>query len=264
MSAKAQGAPAYPASAPGVSAHSETGPGASAPPETRPGASAQSETGPAISAQPQTQPAVPAQPQTKPGASARADTESAVPAEPGASAPADTESAAPAQSDTAPGVSARATTADREVVISRIIDAPPALVFEAFTDIRHLSQWWGPDGFTTTTRSFEFRVGGEWVFVLHGPDGTDYPEWISWTEIVPPERIALVHGEFRADPDAFESLITFEPDGTATRIEMRTVFPTKELRDEAVEKYHAIEGGQQTLGNLAAYITELILKGTQD
>ncbi|HEY9339556.1 MAG TPA: SRPBCC domain-containing protein [Kribbella sp.] len=288
MSAKAQGAPAHPASAPGVPAQSETGPGASAPPETRAGASAQSETGPAISAQPQTQPAVPAQPQTKPGASARADTESAVPAQPqtksgasaradtesavpaqpqtkpGASAPADTESAAPAQSDTAPGVSARATTADREVVISRIIDAPPALVFEAFTDIRHLSQWWGPDGFTTTTRSFEFRVGGEWVFVLHGPDGTDYPEWISWTEIVPPERIALVHGEFRADPDAFESLITFEPDGTATRIEMRTVFPTKELRDEAVEKYHAIEGGQQTLGNLAAYITELILKGTQD
>ncbi|MGW5193489.1 SRPBCC domain-containing protein [Kribbella sp. NPDC004138] len=248
MSAKAQGAPAHPASAPGVSAHSETGPGASAPPETRPGASAQSETGPAISAQSQTQPAVPGQPQTKPGASARADTESAV----------------PAQSDTAPGVSARATTADREVVVSRIIDAPPALVFEAFTDIRHLSQWWGPDGFTTTTRSFEFHVGGEWVFVLHGPDGTDYPEWISWTEIVPPERIALVHGEFRADPNAFESLITFEPDGTATRIEMHTVFPTKELRDEAVEKYHAIEGGQQTLGNLAAYITELVLKGTND
>ncbi|MEV6267503.1 SRPBCC family protein [Kribbella sp. NPDC051936] len=158
----------------------------------------------------------------------------------------------------------RATTADREIVISRIIDAPPEVVFEAFTDIRHLSQWWGPDGFTTTTRSFEFRVGGEWVFVLHGPDGTDYPEWISWTEIVPPERIALVHGEYRTDPDAFESLITFEPDGTATRIEMRTVFPTKELRDEAVEKYHAIEGGQQTLGNLAAYITELVLKGTQD
>ena len=162
------------------------------------------------------------------------------------------------------GREAPTATADREIVLSRVINAQRELVFEAFTEVRHLSRWWGPEGFSTTTRSFEFRVGGEWVFVLHGPDGTDYPEWISWTEIVPPERIALVHGEFRADPNAFESLITFEPDSTATRIEMRTVFPTKELRDEAVEKYHAIEGGQQTLGNLAAYITELVLKGTND
>ena len=58
--------------------------------------------------------------------------------------------------------------------------------------------------------------------------------------------------------------MTFEPDGPATRIEMRTVFPTQELRDEAVEKYHAIEGGQQTLSNLAAYVTELARKGVED
>ena len=70
--------------------------------------------------------------------------------------------------------------------------------------------------------------------MLHGPDGTDYQEWISWTAITPPERIALLHGETRGDPNAFESVITFAPDGAATRIEMRTVFPTKERRDEAV------------------------------
>ena len=92
--------------------------------------------------------------------------------------------------------------ADREIVISRVIDAPPELVFEAFTEVRHLSRWWGPEGFTTTTRSFEFRVGV-----------------------------------------------------------MRTVFPTKQLRDQAVEKYHAIEGGRQTLSNLAAYVTEIAEKG---
>ena len=96
-----------------------------------------------------------------------------------------------------------------------------------------------------------------WDFVLHGPDGTDYPEWISWTEIAPPERIALVHGESRGDPNAFESVISFAPDGAATRIEMRTVFPTREQRDEAVEKYGAIEGGRQTLSNLAAYVGEI-------
>jgi uncharacterized protein YndB with AHSA1/START domain len=154
-------------------------------------------------------------------------------------------------------------TADREMVISRIINAPRELVFEAFTEVRHLSQWWGPDGFTTTTRAFEFRIGGEWVFVMHGPDGPDYQEWICWTEIAPPERIALLHGERRGDPNAFEFFITFTSDGAATRIEMRAVFPTKALRDEAVEQHHAIDGGRQTLSNLAAYINEIVRKGAE-
>jgi len=74
---------------------------------------------------------------------------------------------------------AQSATADREIVISRVISAPRELVFEAFTEVRHLSRWWGPEGFTTTTRAFEFRAGGVWDFVMHGPDGTDYQEWIS-------------------------------------------------------------------------------------
>lgn len=148
-------------------------------------------------------------------------------------------------------------TADREMVISRVIRAPRVLVFEVFTELRHLSRWWGPEGFTTTTRAFEFRVGGVWDFVMHGPDGTDYQQWISWTEIVPPERIELLHGESHSDPNAFKSVLTFTQDGAATRIEMRNVFPTKARRDELVEKYHVIEGGQQTLSKLAAYVTEI-------
>jgi uncharacterized protein YndB with AHSA1/START domain len=152
---------------------------------------------------------------------------------------------------------------DREIVIARIIGAPRELVFKAFTEVRHLSRWWGPEGFSTTTRSFEFRAGGAWDFVMHGPDGTDYQEWITWREIVAPERIALLHGESRDDPNAFESVLTFEPAGAETRIVMRTVFPTKALRDQAVEKYHAIEGGQQTLGHLAAYVAELTRKGAE-
>src|SRR5436190_1536080 len=126
------------------------------------------------------------------------------------------------------GARAQSGTADREIVISRVINTPRDLVFEAFTEVRHLSRWWGPEGFTTTTRAFEFRVGGVWDFVMHGPDGTDYQEWISWTEIVSPERIALVHGEFAGDPNAFDSVLTFAPEGEATRIEMRTVFRTRE------------------------------------
>src|SRR5262249_9468881 len=148
------------------------------------------------------------------------------------------------------------TTADREIVIARMIDAPRELVFEAYTQVRHLSRWWGPEGFSTTTRSFEFRVGGEWDFVMHGPDGTHYQRWSPWREIVRPERIALLHGESRDDPNAFESDLTFEPVGGQTRVVMRAVFPTRVLRDEAVEKYHAIEGGEQTLRHLAAYVAE--------
>src|SRR5579859_5619332 len=167
-------------------------------------------------------------------------------------------------SPTGRGAPAQSATADREIVISQVINAPREVVFQAFIEVRHVSRWWGPDGFTTTTRSFEFRVGGEWDFVMHGPDGTDYQEFITWREIVRPARIALLHGEFRGDPNAFDSVLTFEPAGEQTRIRMRTVFPTRELRDEAVEKYHAIEGGQQTLSNLAAYVTEMVRKEIED
>src|SRR6201998_1077909 len=138
---------------------------------------------------------------------------------------------------TGPDAPARSATADREIVISRVIDAPQELVFEAFSELRHLSRWWGPEGFTTTTRAFEFRVGGEWDFVMHGPDGTEYQEWISWTVISPPERIEPRHGESSDDPNPLESVLTFAPDGAATRIEEHTVFPTKDQRDEAVGRY---------------------------
>lgn len=158
-------------------------------------------------------------------------------------------------SEAGQATSIESTTADREIVISRLIDAPREIVFEAFTEVRHLSQWWGPEGFTTTTRAFEFRVGGAWDFVMHGPDGTDYQEWITWQEIEVPGRIALLHGESVNDPNSFESVLSFESNADQTRIEMRTVFATAEQKDEAVQKYHAIEGGQQTLNNLAAYVT---------
>ena len=90
--------------------------------------------------------------------------------------------------------------ADREFIISRTIHGPRRLVFEAFTDPAHLGRWWGPNGFTTTTRTFEFRPGGVWDFTMHGPDGVDYPNWIEWREIVPPERLVYLHGENDDDP----------------------------------------------------------------
>ena len=146
---------------------------------------------------------------------------------------------------------------DREIVISRTIDGPRRLVFEAYTDPKHLAQWWGPDGFTTTTRSFVFRPGGVWDFIMHGPDGTDYRNWVRFMEISPPERLVVHHGSMRDDPEAFISVFTFVEVADGTEVTLNNVFPTKEQRDQAVEKYHAIEGADQTLGGLAAYTTHL-------
>jgi uncharacterized protein YndB with AHSA1/START domain len=153
------------------------------------------------------------------------------------------------------------TASDREIVVSRIIEGPRRLVFEAYTDARQLAQWWGPNGFTTTTHSFEFRPGGVWDFVMHGPDGTDYPNRIEWREIVPPERIVYLHGESHDDPEAFVSTVTLVERGGTTEVTMRAVFRTKEQRDKVVARYGAIEGGRQTLGRLAAYIATLVAGG---
>jgi uncharacterized protein YndB with AHSA1/START domain len=146
---------------------------------------------------------------------------------------------------------------DREIVAARTIEAPRRLVFEAYTDARHLGEWWGPNGFTTTTRAFEFRVGGVWDFVMHGPDGTDYPNWIEWREIAAPERIVFLHGERGGDPQAFIATVTFSERGGATEIVMRAVFPTRERRAEVVERYGALEGAKQTLERLAAHIASI-------
>ena len=143
---------------------------------------------------------------------------------------------------------------DRELMVSRLIEGPRDVVFEAFTEVRHLSRWWGPDGFTTTTRAFEFSEGGVWEFTMHGPDGTDYPNWIQWMEIRPPEVIVLRHGEGPDDPEQFSSTFIFEEGTDATRVTLRSEFKTKALRDRAAEEYGAIEGANQTLDSLATYV----------
>ena len=82
----------------------------------------------------------------------------------------------------------------RMIIATRVFDAPRDLVFEAWIDPKHLAQWWGPTGFATTTRSIDFRSGGVWRFVMHGRDGRDYENRISYVEIVKPERLVYRHG----------------------------------------------------------------------
>ena len=150
-------------------------------------------------------------------------------------------------------------TADREIVIERIFDAPRELVWEAWTNPEHVAQWWGPDGFTTTIEKMEFRVGGVWKLVMHGPDGTDYPNSSMFREIVEPERIVFSHGGGReGGPGAhFLSTWTFEALGKQTRLTMRLVFATPADRDLVVREYGAIEGGKQTLARLAGYLPRM-------
>jgi len=97
------------------------------------------------------------------------------------------------------------------IVGTRVFDAPRDLVFSAFTDPKHLAQWWGPDGFTLTTNSHDFRPGGAWRFVMHGPDGRDYQNRVTCDEIVPPERNAYRRGGGHdVEPVQFNTTVTFE------------------------------------------------------
>ncbi len=149
---------------------------------------------------------------------------------------------------------------DRTIVTTRLIEAPRQLVFEAFTDPAHLARWWGPDGFTTTTSHFEFRPGGEWRFVMHGPDGRDYQNRIIFEEIVRPERIVYRHGGGADDmePVSFTNAITFEDLGGRTRLTMSAAFSSAAERQRVIRDHKADEGGRQTLGRLAQAIEEAL------
>jgi uncharacterized protein YndB with AHSA1/START domain len=144
---------------------------------------------------------------------------------------------------------------DREVRFTRLLDAPRELVWQAWTDPLHIHQWWGPTGFTTTTTSFDLRVGGEWTHVMHGPDGTDYPNRVVFREIVPPSLLVYEHGwDLPGAPLDFKTVLTFKAEGKKTRLTMHMAFYDAEAFKVAVERYGAIEGGMQHVARLAEYL----------
>ncbi len=151
-----------------------------------------------------------------------------------------------------------AETADREIVITRVVDAPRALVWNVMTDPNHVVHWWGPRGFTTTIEKMDVRPGGVWKHVMHGPDGTDYPNSSVFKEVVKPERIVFAHGGGKKGGPGvnFTATWTFEALGDKTRVTIHMLFPTALDRDTVVKEYGAIEGGKQTLGRLAEYLTQ--------
>ena len=155
----------------------------------------------------------------------------------------------------------------RSIVFTRVFDAPRALVFSAFSSPVHLGQWWGPNGFTTTTHAFEFRPGGVWRFVMHGPDGRDYQNRITFDEIVPPERLVFRHGGGDdVDPVQFNVTVTFADEGGKTRLVWRNIFPSVAERDRIVREFGAEVGLKQTVGRLAEHVERItaVRKGVPD
>jgi uncharacterized protein YndB with AHSA1/START domain len=139
---------------------------------------------------------------------------------------------------------------------TREFDAPVDLVFAAFTDPKHLAQWWGPNGFSTTTSHFEFRPGGVWRFVMHGPDGRDYPNRITFDVIERPSRLLYRHGD-DAEPVQFRTTVTFEDlASNRTRLTLHAVFPSAAERDRVVKEHGAAKGAEQTLARLANYLAD--------
>src|ERR1700704_5823970 len=133
-------------------------------------------------------------------------------------------------------------TTDREIVTTRVVDAPREHVFEAWTDPKHVAQWWGPNGFTNTIQEMDVRPGGVWRLIMHGPDGVDHPNRIVYIEVVKPERLVYNHGGPEEDEHGqFHVTVTFDEEDGKTRVTMRSIFPTAEERDQVIKEHGALE-----------------------
>jgi len=140
-------------------------------------------------------------------------------------------------------------TADREIRISRLLNAPIELVWEVWTNPEHIKNWWGPDGFTNTIHIMDVKPEGRWEFVMHGPDGTDYKNKSVYKEISKPTKIVFDH----IAPN-FTATINFEAQGSKTFISWQMLFETKEEFERVVKVFKADEGIKQNIVKLESYL----------
>ncbi|ULL16986.1 polyketide cyclase [Paenibacillus sp. H1-7] len=141
---------------------------------------------------------------------------------------------------------------DREIVITRVINAPRDLVFDAWTNEEHLSKWWGPRGFTTTFEKFEMKPGGTWQFTMHGPDGVNFPNTNEIIEVVKPERIVFKHAVF----PHFVATALFEDLDGKTKLTYGTVFEeSAEVFDKV--KTYAVPGAEETMDRLEELLASM-------
>jgi uncharacterized protein YndB with AHSA1/START domain len=144
-------------------------------------------------------------------------------------------------------------TSDREIRISRLLHAPIALVWEVWTDPKHIANWWGPDGFTNTISQMDLRENGEWNLVMHGPDGTDYKNKSIFREIVKHKRIVYEH----ISAPKFTTTITFEAEGDTTKLTWHMLFESREVFINTVKTFKADEGLKQNVEKLNHYLATI-------
>lgn len=144
-------------------------------------------------------------------------------------------------------------TDDRTMVLERVIAAPLAAVWAAWSDPDALPRWWGPEGFSCRTKRIDLRPGGEWVFDMIGPDGTVYPNHHRYSRFDAGGGIAytLLWGE--DGPKHADAEARFEDLGDRTKVTLSMIFVTAE-EYETAKGFGAVELGLQTLGKLAAYV----------
>lgn len=143
------------------------------------------------------------------------------------------------------------TTADRQIATSRVIDAPRARIFEAFTDPKRLVNWWGPKGFTNTFHEINVKPGGAWKFVMHGPDGGNYDNESVFVEVVKPERMVIRH----LSAPHFVLSITLAEQAGKTKLTWSMLFDTVEDCDKV--KRIVVEANEQNLDRLEAELARM-------
>jgi uncharacterized protein YndB with AHSA1/START domain len=148
------------------------------------------------------------------------------------------------------------TPSDREIMMTRVFDAPRDLVFEAHSSAEHMKNWWGPRKYEVVSAEVDFRPGGKWRIVHRGPDGEEYGFHGEFREIVRPERIVWTF-EFEGAPGqvAIETLTLEEHDGKTT-LTASSIAGSREERDAVLES-GMVEGATETYERLEEYLETL-------
>ncbi len=145
------------------------------------------------------------------------------------------------------------------LIHTRLLDAPRDLVWEVWTNPEHIKEWWGPNGFSLTTKSMHVEPGKIWEFIMHGM-GRDWDNKIEYTEVKKPSLLSYKHSGTRSEDYNFTVTVSFEEVEGKTLLTMKSVFKSKEIIDELNRKVNAIEGGKQTLSRLEDYLNKLKTK----
>jgi uncharacterized protein YndB with AHSA1/START domain len=144
---------------------------------------------------------------------------------------------------------------DREIVITRVVDAPRTLVFEALTEPEHVPHWYGPRGWSLPVCQIDLRPSGAWRYVLRGPEGTEMGMRGVFQEITPPERLVTTESFDDYPGESLNTLILTEQDGRTT-ITVMVLYESREIRD-AVLASGMQEGASETYDRLVEYLREM-------